>query len=272
MNNQYNNIIIPKELDQMVKETIQKEKRKKHFITSFSAVAATLIIFTSSLNLSSTFAESMGQIPVIKDIASILTFRSYEKATEEITSDVTVPTVTIESASIDEYINETIESKVKELLDEAQLRAEEYKEAYLDTGGTEAGYKEKNMKVTVDYELFSQDDQYLSFRVFTHETLAAVYSENLYFTIDLKEKQLVTLQDLLGHDYINIMTTSVVASIEQAVKKGETMYFEDYLSPDFKVREDIDFYIKDHELFIVFQKYELAAGAAGRLEFNIPIN
>lgn len=256
----------------MVNKTIQKNKTKRNLIMSITSIAATLLIFTTSLNVSSTFAETMNQIPVIKEIASILTFRSYETETEEIRSDVTVPSVSIEETDVDDYINETIETEIENLLEEAQIRAEEYKEAYLDTGGTEEGYKEKNMSVTVDYEIFSQDENTLSFRVFTHETLAAVYAENLYFTVDLKERKLLTLKDLLGEDYVNIMTEKVLNDIKEDIKENPDKYFEDYKSPDFKVREDIDFYIKDGKLMIVFQKYELAAGAFGRLEFEIPMN
>ncbi|MCH4886006.1 DUF3298 domain-containing protein [Acidaminobacter sp. JC074] len=272
MSNKYKNIIIPEELDFMTQKTIRKHKRNKRFITSLTSVAAALVIFTTSLNVSYTFAESMQQIPIVKDIASMLTFRTYENQTDEITSTVTIPSVSIEESNIDDFINETISSEVERILEEAQVRAEEYKDAYISTGGTEEGYKEKNMTVAVDYEVFSQDENHLSFRVFTHETLAAVYAENLYFTLDLNQRKILSLEDLLGENYVEIMTEKVLADIEEDAKENPNKYFDDYKSPDFKVRSDIDFYLKDNKLFIVFWKYELAAGAFGRLEFEIPMN
>ncbi len=271
MNNKYNDIIIPEELNFMTNKTIKKHQKKKQVITSLTTVAATLLVFTTSLNVSSTFADTMQQIPVVKDIANVLTFRSYETETDEIKSVVTLPSVSIESTDLDEYINEVINTEVDRILEEAQIRAEEYKEAYISTGGTEAEFKEKNMTVGVDYEVFTQDENYLSFRVYTHETLAAVYAENLYFTIDLNDRKILTLEDLLGENYVEVMTSKVVDDIKIDVNDNPNKYFENYEEADFKVRDDIDFYLKEGKLLIVFSKYELAAGAYGRLEFEIPM-
>ncbi|MBI9012138.1 MAG: DUF3298 domain-containing protein [Clostridiales bacterium] len=273
MNKKYDDIIIPKELEVMINNTIKKEKNKKKLWTSLATTAAALIIFTTSLNVSPAFAESLKDIPVIKNIAAVLTFTSYETESDELFGEITVPEVIIEDTNLDEFINETIQSQVSIVLEEAQINAEGYKEAYLATGGTEEGYENKNMTVSVDYEIFTQDEEYLSFRVYSHESLAAVYASNLYFTVDLKEKRLLTLEDLLGNDYINIMTTTVLEAIEKDAKDNPNKYFDDYKTPEFKVRGDIDFYLTtDHKLMIVFQKYELAPGAMGRLEFEIPMN
>lgn len=271
MNIKYNNIDIPKELDFMVNKTIQKNSIKRKVMIGMTSVAAAMMIFTTSLNVSSTFAETMSNIPVVKHVADLLTFRSYEFKTEEITSTVTVPEISVDE-NLDEYVNTTINEKVETVLAEAQLRADEYKDAFISTGGTEQEYKEKNMVVEVNYEVYTQDDQYLSFRVFTHETLAAVYEENLYFTIDLKDKKVLSIQDLLGDDFVKIMTASVVAQIEEDAKENPDKYFDDYKAEDFKVRDNIDFYVQDSQLYIVFWKYELAPGYLGRLTFEIPMN
>jgi len=273
MNKKYDDIIIPKELEIMINNTIKREKNNKKLWTSLATTAAALIIFTTSLNVSPTFAESLKDIPVIKNIAAVLTFTSFETESEELSGNITVPEVIIEDTNLDEYINETIQTQVSKVLEEAQINAEEYKQAYLDTGGTEEDFSQKNMTVSVDYEIFMQDEDYLSFRVYSHESLAAVYASNLYFTIDLKEQKLLTLEDLLGSDYTTVMTTTVLEEIEKDVTENPNKYFDGYKSPDFEVRDDIDFYLTaDHKLMIVFQKYELAPGVYGRLEFEIPMN
>ena len=58
MNKQYNDIIIPEELNIMINKTIKKKNHKKAWL-SLSAIAATLLIFTTSLNVSPAFAESV---------------------------------------------------------------------------------------------------------------------------------------------------------------------------------------------------------------------
>jgi len=270
MNNKYNEIVIPKELDLMINKNIKKEKYTRRILRTCWIAATALVLFTTSLNVSSTFADNMNRIPVIKDIASILTFRSYSTSTEEISSDVTIPSVSIEDSKLDEYINTTIETEVKRILDEAQIRAEEYKDAYISTGGTEEGYKAKNMTVSVDYEVFTQDENNLSFRVYTHESLAAVYAENLYFTLDLKSQKIITLDALLGDDYRQIISEEVTKQILKDEEKNPDKYFEDYSQVDLVIREDIDFYLKNSKLYVEFMKYELAPGVFGRITFEIP--
>lgn len=262
----YNDILIPKELDTMINTTIQSHK--SHTKKKFSLIAslAAVCIFTFSLNVSPSFAETMHQIPVIKNIANILTVRSYEFDKENIHGDVNIPSVDIEDKALETYINETINNKVNEVLVEAELRADEYKTAYLETGGTEEGFAEKNMNVSVDHEIYLQNDAYLSFRVFTHETLAAVYGENLYFNIDLKQQKTLALIDLLGPDYIEKIT----AVVKEAVKQDPDQYFDEVKADDWQARADLSFYLNDQEnVTVVFEKYELASGAMGRLEFTI---
>lgn len=256
----------------MVNKKVKKSKNLKTLKGSFSIAAAALIIFTTSLNISPTFAESLKDIPVIKNIASILIFADYKSKTEEIESEVKYPEIIIEKSDVDDYINEIIEEQVEKVLKEAQINAEEYKEAFIETGGTEEEYNKKNMTVSVDYEIFIQDENYLSFRVFSYEKLAAAYASYLYFTVDLREEKLVTLEDLLGSDYEDIMTQSVLKQIEKNIETDENIYFDNHKKLDFKVRFDIDFYLtEDYSIVIVFQKYELAPGAYGRLEFLISI-
>jgi len=272
MNQHYKTIHIPKELDPMIKKALQKDKRRKTIISSLSGLAAALVLFAGSLNVSPSFAETMSDIPGLGNLAVALTFRDYEDQSDEIKSQVSLPHLDIDESDLDDYINTTIEQKIALVLEEAQVRAEEYKQAYLETGGTEEGYAEKNMTVTVDYQIFSQDENYLSFKVYTHETLAAVYAENLYMTLDLKNRKLMTLEDLLGKDYQALISQKVKADIIEDEKDHPDKYFGDHLEAGFTVREDIDFYLEDGKLYVIFDKYELAAGTYGNLIFEIPMS
>lgn len=270
MNKQYNDIIIPEELNIMINKTIKKKNHKKAWL-SLSAIAATLLIFTTSLNVSPAFAESVSNMPVISHIASLLTFTTYNTQSDELSGKINYPNITIDSSN-DTYINETIQFQVEKVLLEAQINAEEYKEAFMSTGGTELEYKAKNMSVRVDYEIYRQDENYVSFRVYSHESLAAVYASNLYFTVDLNKQMVVTLESLLGDDYLDKITHTVLKLIKEDAGINPNKYFENYKANDFTVRKDIDFYLNDlNHLIIVFEKYEIAAGAYGRLEFEIPM-
>lgn len=247
----------------MVQKTLKSHKRQRHMIMTSMLSLLTLCCFTFSINLSPTFADTLKDIPVLGSITELLTFTESSIDEENISGTVSIPEVHIVK-DLDDIINSHIKTQTDLILEEAILRAEEYKTAYLETGGTEAGYEEKNMSVTVDHEIYSKDT-YLSFRVFTHETLAAVYSSNMYFNINIEDEQLLSLQDILGDDYQDI----IYKTVQSAVNEAPDMYFEETIKGEWQVREDLDFYIKDKTLIVVFQKYELASGANGRLEYDI---
>lgn len=263
-NEQYNNIEIPKELNMIVKNTIQKNKRKRRTILSLAASLLVLFTFTLSLNSSPVFAELVSEVPIINKLANILTFKSYTVEEADLTKNVNQ--VVLHMDGIDEYVNEIIEDKVTTVLKEATIRVEEYKDAFISTGGSEEEFKEKNMEVTIDYDIFYQSEDFISFRVYSHETLAAVYAENMYFTINLQSKEITQLSDFLGQDYQSTLTELVISKISQAPEN----YFE--VKSDFQVREDIDFYLVDDEtIAVVFNKYEIAPGSMGRVTFQVPL-
>lgn len=272
---EYESIEIPKELDEIINKTIVSNtnlRKKKKFTTLVSSAAA-LALLVLPLNLIPSFANSLSEIPVIADIARVFTIKTYIKQSENIELDVTQVALTdLSDKNYQDKINSVIEEKIEVSLSEATLRAAEYKEAYIETGGSEESFKEKNMKVKVDYKIYSNSNNVLSFLVFSHESLAAVYAEYSYYNINVENNTNITLSDLLGDDFQAIITSSVLNDINYQKEKGEILFFDNVNSPDFTVRSDIDFYINNNnDLVLVFEKYEIAAGSFGRLEYTIKI-
>lgn len=68
----------------------QRYKFKK-VIRSMGA-AAVYILFTAALNTSPIFAKEAAQLPIIGEVARILTFRSYETETDDIAVSVEILT------------------------------------------------------------------------------------------------------------------------------------------------------------------------------------
>ncbi|MBN2796528.1 MAG: DUF3298 domain-containing protein [Clostridia bacterium] len=260
----YNGIEIPKELNMMVNERIKNNKKKKRKNIGWLSLAASVCILVTSLNVSETFAETVTNIPVIGQIANLLIVRSYDFEKEDLSGTVNVPNVTISDETLKKFINDTINEKVDNVLKEAEERIMEYKEAFIETGGTEEQWAEKNMTVTADYEVYLENEDFLSFRVYTHESLAAVYATNLFFTLDLKNQQLLTLEDLIGPNYIEIISTKA----KEMMTVDSENYFEQ--SEDWSIRPDMNFYLNDQgETVVVFEKYEIAPGAMGPIEMII---
>ena len=267
----YQDIKIPEELDQMINQTIKKEQQeqgRKKGQKRWIAVAAALAVFVTPLNVSQGFADTMAEIPIIGSIARVLTFRDYTIESEELIAEVRLPEVAeLNNQAFEDKVNALIQEKVNQTLAESQERAEEYKQAYLETGGTEEGYEERKTEAKVDYTVYVKSEDTLSFMLFSYDSVAAAYAEYTYYNLDVKNDREWTLSDLLGEDNLAVITEQVKVQMSE---ESDIMFWDEVDKPDWKVREDIDFYInEDGRVVVVFDKYEITAGVFGRLEFEI---
>lgn len=236
-------------------------------------MAAVIILglFIVPLNTSQSFAQAVSGIPVLGTVANLLTFRSYDFETETIVGEVSIPAIVgMDDEAYQAQLNTVISEKVDQALKASKIRAAEYKEAYIETGGTEEEYALRKIEVAVDYKIFSSQNNQLSFLVFSHESLAAVYATYEYYNIDLVNNEEINLETLLGASYQEIITEAVLKETKAQKEQGDIMFFDDIDASDWMVRKDIDFYINEAgKVVVVFNKYEIAAGANGRLEYEI---
>ena len=166
-------------------------------------------------------------------------------------------------------INQDILDRCNQYADAAVARAEEYRTAFLETGGTSEEWAAHNIKIKVDYEILQQDDAYLSFVVRGYENWSNAYNESRYYNLDLRTGKEVTLKDLLGDNYEALVNESIRQQIAEREQAGEIFFAED--AGGFKgISDNTKFYINtNHNPVIVFDKYEIANGAAGEIEFEI---
>lgn len=278
----YDEIPIPEELSGVVRSaidysTVRKKKIRKRQKSRMgkkvlAAAAAVAVVFTLGLNTSTAFAESMGELPVIGPVARVLTFRSYEKTTEDLSISVDIPSVEMigEDSGLADDLNEEIYARCEEYAQEAVQRAEEYKEAFMATGGTEEEWAAHNIEIKVWYEIKSQTEHYLSFAVMGTENWVSAYNETRYYNVDLSTGKTVTLQDLLGDDYIRIADESIQKQIQERSSAGEAVFFTEEEGGFTGITEDTKFYINEAgNPVIVFDQYEIAPGSEGMPEFEI---
>ncbi len=278
----YDEIPIPEELSGVVRSaidysTVRKKKIRKRQKSRMgkkvlAAAAAVAVMFTLGLNTSTAFAESMGELPVIGPVARVLTFRSYEKTTEDLSISVDIPSVEMigEDSGLADDLNEEIYARCEEYAQEAVQRAEEYKEAFMATGGTEEEWAAHNIEIKVWYEIKSQTEHYLSFAVMGTENWVSAYNETRYYNVDLSTGKTVTLQDLLGDDYIRIADESIRKQIQERSSAGEAVFFTEEEGGFTGITEDTKFYINEAgNPVIVFDQYEIAPGSEGMPEFEI---
>lgn len=270
----YIKIEIPDELSERMLQEVEKsdKKRRRKAVLwkigkkGMMSVAALAAVFLVGLNTSVTFAKAAVRLPVIGEMARVLTFRSYETETKDLKISVDIPSVEMISGDfngLESSVNSEIHELCENYADEAVKRAEEYRQAFLDTGGTEEEWEAHNIEIKVWYEVKSQTDKYLSLAIMGTENWSSAYSKTKYYNFDLGSGKQVILKDVLGDNYAQI----VKEQIHKQVKERNIQLFDEKLP---EINENTAFYMnKAGNPVIVFDKYEIAPGADGALEFEI---
>ena len=235
---------------------------KKRLNKAVAAICACAVILVSGVNISPTFAAGIENIPILGTVSKIVSIRTYTEKNDDNTVNVDQPEVT---GAVD--INKEIENAIAQYKEEAQKSIDEYKEAFIATGGTEEEFAQKNINVVIDYEIKADNDKYISFVITMYEDWLASSARYIYYNLDAQTGDKLTLEDILGSDYINI--ANEIISDEITERGEEAGYFTD--ESGFKtISSDTDFYINDRgNPVIVFDKYEIASGYVGRPEFEI---
>lgn len=279
---EYEEIVIPEELSGRVLETIERSakkrskvigmRRRKSAAKGIAAAAAVFLVFTAAVNTSTAFAETVTTLPVIGALARLVTIQSYTKEENDINISVEIPSIEMiaeNTGGLTGRVNQEIYERCGQYADEAVERAMEYKKAFLDTGGTKEEWEAHKIEIKVGYELKSQTDRYLSFVVTGSESWASAYSEAVYYTIDLSSGTVITLEDVLGADYIETANESIRKQMEERSAQG-TAFWTEQEGGFSTISDKTRFYMNEAgNPVVVFDKYEIAPGAYGEIEFEI---
>lgn len=257
------------ELKAYTKHQMRKARgvqRTMKWLKPIGAVAAVVLVFGASVNLSPAFAESVQDIPVVGNIARVLTIRSFTQEEEDKTITVDQPMVADDTAFAAD-VNEEIEKAVNDYLEKANQHIEAYREAFLATGGTLEEFESMDLQVTVNYDILSQTDDHISFVLYAAESETSAYNETIYYNVDLKNGKYLTLADLLGEDWVNIANTDIQ---NQMAARTDVPYFTSEEGGFETVDEQTSFYINESgNPVVVFPRYTVAAGGYGPQEFEI---
>lgn len=278
----YEGILIPEELDAKVQEAIQKSRkqrikrfaqnrRRKVYRWAAGIAAVFAVTMTIGLNTSEAFAMEMQKLPVIGELARVLTVRSYEKTEGDIQMKAEIPGVDLgsEGQELSEEVNAQIEKMTAQYENEALQRAQEYRQAFLETGGTEEEWAEHDIRIHVWYEIKNQTEDVLSFIVKGTESWTSAYAETRYYNLDLKSNEFLTLEDFLGENFIEKANAEIRAQIETRTQAGESFFTAEEGGFE-TITENSSFYVNEKgNPVIVFEKYSIAPGAAGEVEFEI---
>ncbi len=282
---QYDQIEIPPELNQRIQSALMNSSakqaksksahpHKKYLFMATAAAAAALVLFTTAINTNTVFAEELYNLPIIGTIARVLTLRSYETENENLKISVEIPTlefISQKNGNLSDAINKEILTLCEQYVENATRHAEEYKKAFMETGGTEEEWAMHNLGIHVSYTVKSQSDQFLSFMIEGSENWNSSSYEKKYYNLDLLTENFVSLHELLGDNYIQIANESIQQQITEREAQG-SVFFSAEEGGFTSIAEDTAFYISETgNPVIVFDKYAIAPGSEGQIEFEIAI-
>lgn len=274
---EYNEIPIPDELDFIVRKAFKDsgvyKPRKKTIYKRLRVTAASLAlsigVLTVGINSSPAFADKLSEIPVVDSIVKVLTFKEYNIDEDKYKADIKIPSIEgLENKALEDSLNEKYLSENKKLYEEFISDMEDLKE--IDGGhlGVESGYVVK-----------TDNDNILSIGRYVVNTVGSSSTTFEYDTIDKKNEILITLPSLFkDNKYIEIISENIKEQMREQMKIDSK---KNYWIADengngnmdiFKeISENQNFYINDQsQLVISFNKYEVAPGYMGIVEFIIP--
>lgn len=274
---EYMDVLIPEELDFVVKKALKesgvnivnKKSNIKRIRIAAAFVAAVFVAFTVSINTSPVFAATLSKVPVVGSIVKVLTFREYVVNEGTFNSNIEVPAIQgLENKTLENSLNEKYLEEGKNLYEDFKADMEEIKKM----GGGHLG-------VDSGYEVKTDNDKILSIGRYTVNTVASSSTTMKYDTIDKKNEILITLPSLFKDDsYVDIISENIKKQMVEQNKADSQKYYwvagiekEGTMELFDKISKEQNFYINpEGKLVISFDKYEVAPGYMGIVQFVIP--
>lgn len=265
---------IPKELDFVIEKALKErkiemknQKNNRKILIPLISTAAAFTIVIVGINTSSSIADSLGNIPIIGDVVKVLTFREYKLDEDTYNANIVTPKIEgLKNENLQNSLNEKYLEENKELYDKFMEEIKDLKES----GGGHIG-------VDSGYVVYTDTDEILSIGRYTVNTAASSSTQFKYDTISKKNNVLITLPSLFKNDsYIKIISKNIKEQMIENNKKDENKIYwvegiDDTLNSFEQISPEQSFYInKDGKLIISFDKYEVAPGYMGVVEFVIP--
>ncbi|WP_353095918.1 DUF3298 domain-containing protein [Tissierella praeacuta] len=267
---------IPEELDFIVRKAIRngrKNMKRKNNIRKMkvasASVAASVVILTAGVNTSPVLATTLSKVPVVGGIVKVLTFREYKVDKDNYNADIKVPELQgLENKELENSLNEKYLKEGKELYDQFMKDIEELEKE----GG------KGHLGVDHGYDIKTDTDKILSIGRFVVNTVGSSSTTFKYDTIDKEKQVLITLPSLFKDDsYVNIISDNIKNQMKEQMKSDENNVYwvegevEEGMETFKKISNEQSFYITEEgKLVISFDKYEVAPGYMGAVEFTIP--
>lgn len=273
LHKEYKEIPIPEELDfivnRSIKQSLKSVRKKRSKYKWVASVGTAALIFLVAINTSTTVASALSSIPGVERIIKVLTIKEYIVDEDTYDANIKVPAVSdLDNKELELGLNSKYLSENKALYEKFQAEIKALKEQ----GGGHLG-------LDVGYEVKTDNDLILSIGRYVSETAASSSMEVQFDTIDKENQILITLPMLFKDEqYIERISENIKEQmIAQMKADSDIVYWipesgDDVPTDQFtSITKDQSFYINNEgKLVIVFNKYDVAPGYMGSVEFVIP--
>ncbi len=276
LKNKYQNTPIPQELKNGVAAAIEKGKKKtmlnrllKYTKAGGVSVAAAVLTITILANANPAISYAMEKIPIIGNITKVVTFRTYSDQTKDFQANIEVPQIEADG-------NENI----KDAVTQVNKSVEEYTDELIAQyeGDMKASNGEGNYVMDTSYKVINDTDNILTLRIDTVVAMGGSNSFSKFYHINKKTGNVFELKDVFkeSSDYVTLISDNIKEQMAGQMAKDENLtYFynmEEVEEWNFEaIKPDQNFYFNTKgEVVIVFDKYEVAPGYMGEVEFTIP--
>ncbi len=279
MKQEYEQIEVPEALKMQVETGIRKGKRdaKKGSIRFFkgaATVAAAVIALVISVNVSPTIAHAMEEVPLLGTIVKVVNFSTYSDVQDDknMEANVDIPQVAVTNQD-----GEVLSDETDELNQEVKKYAGDIIESYQSDVASIGDGENGNEAVDSSYQVVTDNDRLFALRIDTSIVMAGSNQYTKIYNVDKETGNTITLKDLFQEDsdYLKRISEEIKKQMKENMEKDSNLqYFleEDVDGYSFDgIKNDVNFYVnKDGKLTIVFDKYEVAPGYMGIVEFTIP--
>ena len=263
----YKDIPIPRELDSVVKNAIKQGKKKRKRVNwkkkLIGAGAAAAILMIAGINTSPAFAKAISNVPLVGSLVKVLTFTEFTVNEETAKANIKVPAITnMDNKALETAINNKYLEENKKLYNDFKDEMEEVKKSGGGHIGVESGYEVK-----------TDNNQILAIGRYVANTVGTSSTTFTYNTIDKQNQLLITLPSLFkDNSYIQLISENIKEQMKQQMKSdSDKTYWLDGEMGFKTITHDQSFYINNNgKLVISFNKYDVAPGYMGVVEFIIP--
>ncbi|MCI9450421.1 MAG: DUF3298 domain-containing protein [Clostridiales bacterium] len=250
---------------QISTEKGKSTKSLRIILRTSAAVACFAFVMLFLLpNISSAYAQTLEQIPVIGAIVRIVTIKNYFYSDNYHEMNIDVPTLGAGDNDADEL--NSINYDIKELTDTLIDRFYNDLEAIGDMG---------HSSVYVDYETVTDTAAWFTLKIRVYEAAGSSNTYYKYYHFNKLTGKTVKLGDIAKNDrFYTAVEQDIKKQMAEAMEKDNSLKYwvEDSIFGDNIVSVDSEhnfYWNKDGNLVIPFDKYEVAPGYMSTPEFAV---